>query len=427
MALLDLLTHLAPGLGLRVIVAHANHGIRPGGEQIAQRLAEHCRRLDVPYHTVHLGLASTASETQAREARYSWLRQLQADVGAEFLVTAHHRDDQVETVLLRMLNGSGVAGLAGMRPRGPDGVRRPLLPFGRAALLGHVEQAGLTYEEDPMNADLRFPRARVRHRLLPALLDAFGEEAEEGLLSVAEHAWADRCAWDDVIDELSLLDARSVPWGVEVARAPLARYDKTLSQALLRALARRVGLVLDLCGAQRIIATLDGESGRRVELGDGWIAETAFDRLRLHRRQPVALETVNLQGGTGQVAWGSDWEVGWRIESAPARIERAAWVTWVPANTPLEWRPAQTGDRLTPLGGVGRRSVARLLMEARVPRFERSSYPVLTVQSAVVWVPGVCRGAGALPTPGDRAVRVNVQYTAVSQPDGRSQHQGDRA
>jgi tRNA(Ile)-lysidine synthase len=178
----------------------------------------------------------------------------------------------------------------------------------------------------------------------------------------------------------------------------------------LRAAARRVGLVLGPTRARRLVALARGQSGRRLPLGDGWSAEVAFDQLRVSRQtqaeQSSALQGVRPSGDSGSARFG-EFEIRWAPASAPARIERATWTTWVDG---VEWelRPPARGDEVIPIGGVGHRPLRRLFMEARVPRSERARYPVVSRGKTVLWVPGICRSAEGLPAPGTRAVRLDV-------------------
>jgi tRNA(Ile)-lysidine synthase len=150
------------------------------------------------------------------------------------------------------------------------------------------------------------------------------------------------------------------------------------------------------------------------------VAEAAFDRLRLVRTSGVALAPQPLESTEGEVTWNAEWRLRWRPDAAPTTVDRIAWVTWARDGVPLGWRSMLPGDRLRPLGGPGRRSVARLLMEAKVPRLARERYPLLVSNDEVLWIPGVCRGEAALPTPGSRAVRIDAASEHLSPPDGRS-------
>jgi tRNA(Ile)-lysidine synthase len=182
-----------------------------------------------------------------------------------------------------------------------------------------------------------------------------------------------------------------------------------LSEALLRALAREAGCVLGSNRAGKLADLVQGgTSGRVLELGDGWVAELVFDRLRIRQRSEVDALPSSEWGLTesGSVEWG-EWQIAWRPEPAGV-ITREGLTTWT-APGPGEIRAVHSGDRVFPLGGVGRRSVHRLLMEARVPRSERAGYPVLMQGSDLVWVPGVCRAARAVPSPGEVALRIDAR------------------
>src|SRR5258708_4561802 len=113
-ALLDLLHAVAPELGLALVVAHADHGIQAAGRAVGRTVEKLAEQYGLRFETVELHLGPDATETAARRARYGWLREIQHRLGAAYLVTAHHQDDQIETVVLRALRGSAPAGLAGI-------------------------------------------------------------------------------------------------------------------------------------------------------------------------------------------------------------------------------------------------------------------------------------------------------------------------
>lgn len=408
-ALLDVLNGIATPLGLTLVVAHVNHGIQKESGNVAKMVGELTQKLGLPFETVELRLGSSTTETEARRARYAWLREVKQRRGAKYLVTAHHEDDQVETIVMRALRGSAPAGLAGIAERSRGGLVRPLLPFTRAELVAYTTIRALPVHDDPANRDPRHLRSWVRATLLPLLNERLGSRVRHDLLAQGRHAASDRRAWDrilDVVPELAL-DVQGESFAV--ARAVLCDYDNALSVALLRAAARRAGLVLGPTRARRLVALAQRPSGRRLALGDGWSAEVAFDRLRVTRGGAstidCALEHVWPTGERGSARFG-EYEISWSAAPAPAQIERATWTTWV--DGAWEVRAPARGDSLVPLGGVGHRPLRRLLMEARVPRSARPRYPVVSRGETILWVPGVCRSAAAVPAPGTRAVRLDV-------------------
>src|SRR5207248_3023261 len=141
--------------------------MRADSGTVGQAVAALARRYGLPFELGELRLGPDATETVARRARYAWLAEVQRRRAARYLVTAHHRDDQVETVLLRLLRGSAPAGLAGMPARARGGLVRPLLAFTRDDLVEHVAARGLAVHDDPANRDPKHLRSWVRTVLLP--------------------------------------------------------------------------------------------------------------------------------------------------------------------------------------------------------------------------------------------------------------------
>ena len=419
-ALLDLLHGAAPELGLTLVVAHADHGIQSVSRLVGQTVRELAARYKLPFELGELGLGPDATETVARRARYAWLREAQRRHGAAYLVTAHHRDDQIETVLLRALRGSAPAGLAGIAQRGRGGLVRPLLPFTRAELAEYATARGLPVHDDPANRDPRHLRSWLRTALLPLLVERLGPRLTADVRRLGRHAAADRRAWDHALELVPELELQLSPAGFAVAREGLSRYDASLAVALLRAAARRAGLVLGPARARRLLALARRPSGRRLPLGAGWTAEVAFDRLRVARDIDSAVERVVPAGERGSAIFGA-FRIGWAPGEAPPqrRLERAAWTTWVDGPG-WEVRSPMPGDELVPLGGVGHRPLRRLLMEARVPRGERARYPVVVRGETILWVPGICRSGDGLPAPGTEAVRLDVTEYGAAPADGRA-------
>jgi len=421
-ALIDLLSGIAAALGLRLVVAHADHGIQTDSRVVGlavRRLAENYK---LPFELGELHLGAAATETEARRARYEWLREVQRRRGAKYVVTAHHEDDQVETIVLRALRGSAPAGFAGIASRGRDGLVRPLLGFTRRELLDYALARGLRVHDDPANRDPRHLRSWVRTTLLPLLNERLGTRLRDDLLAQGRHAASDRRAWDRMLDLVPEVALETHENSFAVARDVLCGYDNALSVALLRAAARRVGLVLGPTRAWRLVALAQRPSGRRLALGDGWSAEVAFDRLRVSRDAgheiDCALEHVWPSGERGSARFG-EFEITWSPGAAPAHIERATWTTWLDSAA-WEVRAPARGDTLVPLGGVGHRPLRRLLMEARVPRSARPRYPVVSRGETILWVPGICRSADGVPAPGTRAVRLDVIGYGSAEADGRT-------
>lgn len=170
-ALLDVLARLSGELRLTLHAASVNHGLREDAARDVEVARELAARLEVPFHALRVEVGEGSVQAAARDARYAALRQTAGAVGASRIAVGHTLDDQAETVLFRLLRGARVAGLGGIVPRREDGVIRPLLDCRREQVRAHVDRFELPHVEDPANVDERFTRARVRHAVLPALVE----------------------------------------------------------------------------------------------------------------------------------------------------------------------------------------------------------------------------------------------------------------
>jgi tRNA(Ile)-lysidine synthase len=408
-ALLDLLAEAAGEFDLDLTVGHVDHGIHSASAIVAGRVRELAQSYRLAMLERRLALGPGATETIARAARYRALEAMRREAAADWILTAHHADDQAETVLMRLMRGSGPAGLAGMAAR-RGRVVRPLLPFRRAELARHVLTLEHSSWDDPANADPVHLRSWVRHRILP-LLDERLPEVTDRLIQAAERARVDRAGWDGLLDLLPDLDYRAESDGASVGLKGLEAANDNLLLCMIMALARRSNFSVGLARARRVAGLVrTGRSGNQVPLGSGRTAEVSFDRLRLVHR-PAAVDTTELRlaGDHGAADW-ANWRFSWQLAKAPARQARVAGTAWFKPSSLLV-RVCRVGEKVMPLGGRGRRLVVRCLQDARVPRSQRAEWPALVHDGAVVWIPTVCRSDHLVPRPGMEALRVDAELS----------------
>ncbi len=283
-ALFVALRELAEEQALNLSIGHVNHSLR-GAESDADEAAVrglggragvpvYARRVDP--RALREGRSSRERPTleeAARRVRYQALYELADAAGADLIATAHHADDQAETVLLRLLRGTGPDGLAGIPERSPDGrVVRPLLRVSRREIVAYARARGVDWREDASNADPRHPRNRLRTRWLPALVQDFNPQLLRALCDLAEAQARDK-EW---IEELVEREAR-LRFAAEGEQLRIERKDW---DALPEALARRlVRLALRRCGAGRDVSRVhlaralafmkQGRRGACIELPAG--------------------------------------------------------------------------------------------------------------------------------------------------------------
>jgi tRNA(Ile)-lysidine synthase len=370
-ALLLLLNGLAPRFEWNLTAAHFDHGIRPGGPERVARLREWLCALGIPLVVGRPDRELGRAHAQLRKARYAWLRRAARRTDADRIATGHQRDDQIETVLFRILRGTGNRGLTGI-PARRGSLVRPLLGCGREELARWLSEQGAEAFDDPSNRDRRYARSRLRHDLLPALEEATGTEVGDALLSIAAAAAEVRRTTDRVAERAlgALADGCAPAWPVE------------LRAEALRLAGRRAGVRLRGAAVRRASRELPAlVSGHGLDLGGGLRLEREFDSwsVRGAAAEAARYEALVIDGAApGSGSFGpagrrrrACWGGARRAGSGGTRVALHVRAD----HFPLVIRAWSSGDRIRLPGGS--RSIARLMGEARIPREERRSTPVL--------------------------------------------------
>ncbi|HVH12708.1 MAG TPA: tRNA lysidine(34) synthetase TilS [Longimicrobium sp.] len=411
-ALLHLLRFAAED-AVRVTAAHFDHGMRPGSEGDAAWVRGLCRAWGVALVEARADTAPRTEE-EARDARYAFLRRAQVACGATHLATGHHADDQAETVLFRVLRGTGIPGLAGIPPADGAGLIRPLLPFPRAEIRRYARENELRWRTDPTNARVDPARNRIRLELLPYVERYLAPGARRSLARLAELAREDEAAWDAVLGPILAELAREENGALVLVRERLTSYDTTLRARVLRALLRRLGAAPDRAGTRLALQFIsEAPSGRVLRLPGGLRITTEFGMARIERatEDPVPVPDTPLaipaeSDGEGRfVIGGRPGNARWTRGPAGAEIddERTVRIATEGVRFPLTLRGRAPGDRIRTRAGT--RPLKKVLGEARVPVRARRTLPELAdADGAVLWVPGIARADGCAPRPGERAI-----------------------
>lgn len=398
--LFDLLCRLQPRFGFELGAAHVDHGLSPNAAAWARACAQRCAAARVPLQVFRVEVDrghADGPEAAARAARHAALARIDCD----WLVLGHHQDDQAETLLFRLLRGAGVRGAAAMRPvvagrAGRPGRLRPLLGLRRARLVDWAQAHGLDWVEDESNAELRFTRNAIRHRLLPAA-EALFPAAVPALARAAAHF----AAADELLGDLAAADAAACgPHGL--SRAALLALSPARQANLLRWLLHGHGASapasLRLGEALRQLRACDPVHPLRLPLGP-WACCAYRDRVWLEPAEPAPPQALRWRGEAA-LCWGGD-EVRFAAAEgqglARERLAQAAQVVLA---------PRRAGMRLRLHPARPRRELRKLCQEAGIPEWLRDRLPVLWVDGEVAWVGAVgvaaefaCApgGAGVLP------------------------------
>jgi tRNA(Ile)-lysidine synthase len=292
MVLLDAMRRWAPA-GAVVAVASFDHGTGPAARRAVAVVRRAARAVGWPL-LVGRARGLPATEAAWRAARWAFLREVAAEQGAR-VVTAHTRDDQVETVFHRALRGSGPRGLAGLYA--PSDVLRPLLHLPRGTVAAYAAAAGVDYVEDPSNASRAFLRNRIRLDLLPACERVRPGFADE-LLALAREA----AAWRASVEALAAQCApRAAGGSLFVDVAPMLGWPAAALGPVWAALAARAGIALDRRGTERLVAfTHPSAVGARIPLAGGHVVRRHAATFEIRSATGVGPAAVgNWAGGDG--------------------------------------------------------------------------------------------------------------------------------
>ena len=445
LCLLHVIKRLAPALGIALHVGHLDHGIRGGeAEEDARYVTAICEAWDIPCTLERADVPALARakglaiEEAARRARYAFLADLARELGSSAVAVAHNADDQVETVLMHLLRGSGLAGLRGMRPSSwVDEMRlvegaaraprmrllRPLLYVWRAEIEAYCLAYGLRPRYDRSNLDLTYYRNRLRHELIPTL-ETYNPNIRAVLRRTAEVVAADyellrqqlEEAWTQVVvlDRSSgesgeryivydLPTLRTLPLGMQrsLVREGIHRLRRTLRNINWVHIDNAIGVLQDgHTGAvatlpQGLVIRLDYEQAIMADAEQVILAPTRPHLWAEPLAVPMAGE-VMLPRSSDAAPADDEWVLRTAMceraaLSAAPEENRDPYVAYLDADRlqqPLSLRTRREGDAFYPLGLGHQQKLRDFMVNCKLPRHERATSPLLACGDEIVWVVG---------------------------------------
>ncbi|HKA39083.1 MAG TPA: tRNA lysidine(34) synthetase TilS [Burkholderiales bacterium] len=405
--LLDSLARLRPSLRFRLAALHVNHQLSPNAGRWSTFCKAFCRERGVPFRSVKVRVArGDSTEAAARAARYA----AYAREPADYIVLAQHQDDQAETVLLQLLRGAGVKGLAAMPPlrsrqssavsRQPSlSILRPLLDATRAEILEYAKARRLKWIEDESNADTYFLRNFLRHEVLPVIARRF--PSYRGTLARSAQHLAEAAR---VLDEVAAADCAGQMGEGTLSVEALRRLPAARARNLLR-------YFLSCCGAsmpgadrldEALRQALTAKEDARVCVGVGDFELRRFEG-RLHAVPKLAAPRPNYAR-----RWRGEKNVPLPELGGVLTMDRARGAGVSVARLrgkPVTIRARRGGERLRPDVRRPRRSLKNLLQEARIPPWQRERLPLIFCGEDLVWAAGIGADCAYAPGADEAALR----------------------
>ena len=422
-AMLHALVELRPAFGYRLAAAHLNHRLRGAESDRDEAFVRGlCARLGIDLvveRAAGLDAAMPNLEETARDARHAFLRRAAEHLGAAHIALGHHRDDQAETVLMRMLRGAGIAGLGAMDEAGPHGILRPMLSVSREEIRAYLRAIGAAFVEDGSNASAARMRNRIRHELLPELEGAYAPGVGARLAALASEMRAlDAYVSREAARALAAM--RMAAGGLDLVR--FAALDPALRAPVVRAfIADRTGTLRRIARAHLdavVNLIIEGSPSGEISLPGGWRGVRNGAELRLERATPrpeapftaqlsfegttvveaadYSFETELLLAGQAKIPEDKNSAVFDILELGPGRLLVRNFVP---------------GDRVRPLGMAGSRKVKEVFIDAKIARERRPRVPIVVdeAENGVLWIPGIVRSRrGLLTASSQLALRISA-------------------
>ncbi|MBC8098526.1 MAG: tRNA lysidine(34) synthetase TilS [Armatimonadetes bacterium] len=440
MALLYFLNTFSYRQGIKAYTLHVatfDHGLRGAASAADADFVQQTATawgLPVTVGRAQLDPTAPGIEARARTARYAFLAETAHQVGATHVLTAHHQDDQAETVLMHLLRGSSVSGLAGMRPAAPlpDDptltLVRPLLDIRKSDLLAYCELHAIPYRHDASNDQPNSLRNRLRLETLPHLR-TLNPQISTALTRLADIAAAED---DYLTTEVARLTAAYTVSSVGRISLPLSLF-RSLNLVLQRRWLHQAALQLapehppdfDAIHRTAVLIAIAGV-GRVGYMPGNLRAELGYTTLSLARHdaplEPIDLEL--LPAGTALVLpmpGGLQTPLGWRVivqlsteteTAVPGAPETLA--LWLPADAALGLRTRLPGDRIAPLGMDGKtRKLKAWLIDRKIPQAWRDQLPLLTINDMILalWIRGIWYPTQTLYLLSKNDVHLNINWT----------------
>jgi tRNA(Ile)-lysidine synthase len=400
--LLYLLRELAERVQLTLAVVHLNHNLRGAeGDEDAEFVRGLARSLALPFHLESIDVRALCPnvEQAGRQARQAFFSRLRSSSVVDRIATAHTRSDQAETVLYRLLRGSGTAGLSGILPVTAEGVVRPLIDCTRDQVQDYLVTRGLPWREDRTNAELVFIRNRIRHHLLPEIEREYSPAAVHILGATAEVARDEEDYWASITRSLAARLFITRRDAVLIQVPDVRDLHLALARRLIRLAIREVKgdlLSIDIDHVERILALTASSEGHGRVQAPGIDVFRSFDWLRIARPRVGSRFDHDYCFDVGpdrlqRFPIGSDHAIYLEVlEDTDLPLSREGYNGTVSEfdrdllPDQLELRNWHPGDEFQP-PGRSKRKVKELFQEARIPIWERHGWPLITGGNETIW------------------------------------------
>lgn len=420
--LLHVLYSLSGQMGFKVIAAHINHMLRGSQANADADFARaFCESLNIEFYQTQIDIAALArdkgisEEAAGRQARYEYLQHLKIELGADKIATAHNKNDQAETVLMRLIRGSGLLGLGAIRHISANSVIRPLLSITRSEIEGYCHENNLKYVTDSTNSQTIYTRNRVRLELIPYIKENFNPNIITTLYNTAELLSSDNRYLEHQAQKITNKYVKKDEIGVYIEIGKLLKADRAIARRVIR------NMHEILCGnsqdiefkhiEQILCLAGQGRTGTVAYISKSVQAKICYDRMYLANNS-VKKEDYEYELIIGKSVYIKELQMHIRAEVADAEEVQiadkyTASFDLEALQRGLKIRNRRRGD-VFKYSGISKK-IKDYFIDKKIPRDKREGIPLLCAGDDILWIIGYRKGDLYKAKPG-RAVKIDITY-----------------
>lgn len=412
--LIHLLNKLKDEYGIELYAAHVNHGLRGEEADADESYAEEfCRNLGIEFYSKRVDInkmskeLNISSETAGREARYSFFNELKDRLGANKVALAHNSNDQAETVLMRILRGSGMEGLNGIRPV-RDGVYiRPILILSRVEIESYCEINKLAPRTDKSNFENIYNRNKVRLELIPYIQENFNKDIIGTLIRLSSIVVRDNDYIESVAEKKFKQHCSLINDTVTISQKLIEEHEAIISRVLRKAINEvKSNLInIDMIHINDVMDLFTIGTGKRIDLPDGIQAENIYGDIKIYNQNLIkekhsfkgtvtlldkSVNEIPLTRNVDEMNVNVSLrlvEKGENIKFGEDTFKKYFDYDKIKSSISLRYR--QEGDRFTPYGMRGSKKIKDLFIDLKIPKDKRDCIPLVCFDEEIAWVTGL--------------------------------------
>lgn len=401
MALLMVLYDLKEELNFNIIVCHVNHGVREEAVEDQEFVRNVANRLDLEFHTINVDMVSygkekgITSEEAGRELRYGFFRKIIKKIGKGKIAVAHNKNDQVETLLQRLMRGTGIHGLKGMEFQSQD-IIRPILNISRDEIEEYLEGNNIKYVIDKTNLLPIYNRNKVRLELIPYIQENFNPNIIETLWRTSQTANID----STYLDEVSQKNYDNIvkdedTYSIILDEHKFINIHRSIQNRIIRLAILR--LIQNIQGVSEHHITsvvdmfLEGKTGKQIDLPNGLVARVSYNDLIIEKEQKSSNGPYEFSLNIGEnTIERLDININLKLVSEMDYKDDSSskYIDYDKIKGNLFLRNRRNGDRIIPLGMKGSKKIKDYFIDKKIPREDREGVPLLVDDENIIWILG---------------------------------------